>query len=197
MTVVASNFERKANDLYQTEGWATQAFLRHFPIRPGDLWWEPAAGNHMIADVLAQHSARVLTSDIETYDRQHDFIFDFNKPVLKPTRALGAANLCTNPPYGKQNRDAVTFAEYALTRCKGTVALLLTAKFDFGKNRQHLFRRNPRFAAKIVLYDRIRWFPGTETDGTEDHAWYVWRPDSVDNRTGTARLIYEGKDPWG
>ncbi len=65
------------------------------------------------------------------------------------------------------------------------------------QKRQHLFRRNPRFAAKIVLYDRIRWFPGTDKDGTEDHAWYVWRPESGDNRTGTARLIYEGKEPWG
>lgn len=197
MTVVASNFAPQINDLYQTDPWATEALLRHFPVRAGDLWWEPAAGNHMIADVLLAHGARVVTSDIATYERPHDFIFDFNAPKLKPMQALGAAHICTNPPYGKQNRDAVRFAEYALTRCKGTVALLLTAKFDFGNTRLHLFRRNPRFAAKIVLYDRIRWFPGTETDGTEDHAWYVWRPEHPDNRTGTARLIYEGKEPWG
>lgn len=196
MTVVASNFAPQINDLYQTDPWATEALLRHFPIRPGDLWWEAAAGNHMIADVLLAHGARVITSDIATYERPHDFLFDFNTPKLKPTRALGVANLCTNPPYGKQNRDAVRFAEYALTRCKGTVALLLTAKFDFGNSRLHLFRKNPRFAAKITLYDRIRWFPGTETDGTEDHAWYVWCPERPDNRTGNARLIYEGKEPW-
>lgn len=196
MTVVASNFERQINDLYQTAPWATEALLRHFPVTPGDLWWEPAAGNHMIADVLTEHGARVLTSDIETYEREHDFIFDFNKPVLKPMRAVGAQNICTNPPYGKQNNEARLFAEYALTRCKGVVALLLTAKFDFGIKRQHLFRKNARFAAKIVLYDRIRWFPDTENDGTEDHAWYVWRPDHPDNRPGTARIIYEGKEPW-
>lgn len=191
MTVVASNFERKANDLYQTEGWATEAFLRHFPIRPGDLWWEPAAGNHMIADVLVQHSARVLTSDIETYDRQHDFIFDFLKPDLKPTRALGAANILTNPPYGKGNRDAVRFAEYALTRCKGMVGLLLTAKFDFGKTRQHLFRNNPRFIGKIALIDRIQWFPG-DTTGTEDHCWLCWGPEG---RAPTPPvLMYEGRN---
>jgi hypothetical protein len=50
---------------------------------------------------------------------------------------------------------------------------LLTAKFDFGNTRHHLFRDNPRFAAKISLTDRISWTLDGIT-GTEDHAWYVW-----------------------
>ena len=187
MTVVASKFERKALDLYQTEPWATEALLRHFPVL-GMKVWEPAAGNHMMADVLREAGANIFTSDIATYDRKHDQIVDF----LNGETARDCDALYTNPPYGKGNRDAVRFAELALDRCVGFVALLLTAKFDFGKTRVHLFRDNPRFIAKIALLDRIQWFPGA-TSGTEDHAWYVWGPVPGEHY-GQARLLYEGNN---
>ena len=51
MTVVASKFERRPNELYRTEKWATEAQLRHFPVS-GRTVWEPAAGLHDMADVL-------------------------------------------------------------------------------------------------------------------------------------------------
>ena len=187
MTVVASNFERKTNDLYETEAWATEALLRHFPVK--DLFvWEPAAGNHKISDILHLHGADdVATTDIVTYDREHSRMADFLDPSASP---YFCDAIVTNPPYGKGNRQAVRFAELALERCDGLVALLLTAKFDFGKTRTHLFRDNPRFAAKIALIDRIQWFPG-DNSGTEDHAWYVW---DNGNECGRAKLFYEGRD---
>ncbi len=187
MTVTASNFERKVNDLYETEPWATRALLRHFPVT-GLTVWEPAAGNHKIASVLrAEGAADVITSDIATYDRQHDAIIDFLKIgcVSKPAHAI-----ITNPPYGKANRDAVKFAKNALDRCNGMVALLLTAKFDFGKTRKFLFQDNPRFMAKIALLDRISWAGNGET-GTEDHAWYVWGPK---DRQGAAPVMLYGEN---
>lgn len=194
MTVVASNYARKENDLYQTEPWATEALLRHFPVS-GMKVWEPAAGNHLMADVLREHGARVATTDIVPYDRAHDGLFDFLRGD-----SFGAPTICdfpdaivTNPPYGKGNRDAVRFAERALQHCHGLVALLLTAKFDFGKTRRHLFDDNPRFTAKIALVDRIQWFPGA-TSGTEDHAWYVWGAAPGIGR-GRAIALYEGKLP--
>lgn len=186
MTVVASNYARKENDLYQTEPWATEALLRVFPVA-GLTVWEPAAGNHLLADVLREGGAKVITSDIATYDRPHDHMLDF----LDPRFVFQACNaIITNPPYGKGNRDAVKFAELALKRCNGIVALLLTAKFDFGKTRQHLFGDCNRFMAKIALVDRIQWFPG-ESSGTEDHAWYVWGPDCYVNKC----MAWEGREP--
>lgn len=193
MTVVASNYARAANDLYQTEPWATEALLRHFPVAGMDVW-EPAAGNHLMADVLREAGAdRVWTSDVATYDRPHDQTFDFLADPLGP-HYFDA--IITNPPYGKGNRDAVRFVEHALLRCypseenaPGLIALLLTAKFDFGKTRLHLTRDNPRFTAKINLVDRIQWFPG-ETSGTEDHAWYVW---TARRPTEHPALFYEGR----
>lgn len=189
MTVVASNYERRQNDLYQTEPWATEALLRNFPVGHGWVVWEPAAGNHLMADVIRETGAKVVTSDIAAYDRAHDHIFDFLDPTL-PGRTANA--IYTNPPYGKGNRDAVKFARLALERCQGFVALLLTAKFDFGKTRADLFRDNPRFTAKIALVDRIQWFPG-DSSGTEDHAWYVWGPAPGDG-IGRARIIYEARN---
>lgn len=191
MTVVASNYARKENDLYQTEPFATEALLRHFPVTARRIW-EPAAGNHLMADVLREHGADVIASDIKTYDRQHDFLFDFLVDQPVPPVALTADGLITNPPYGKGNRDAVRFARQALARCDGFVALLLTMKFDSGKTRTDLLRDNPRFAAKIVLLDRIQWFPG-DHGGTEDHAWFIWLP--VGFPAGYPRLIYEGRRP--
>lgn len=187
MTIVQSRYARRQNDLYQTEKWATQALVRHFPVA-GLSIWEPAAGNHLIADVLSENGATVYTSDIVTYDRPHDLIYDF----LDDPRPLvcNVQGIVTNPPYGKQNRDAVRFARLALQRCPGLVALLLTAKFDFGNTRFDLFRDNPRFAAKIALTDRLSWTLDGET-GTEDHAWYVWR--GVDEPAAPPTMLYGGK----
>jgi hypothetical protein len=158
MTVAASNYSRKENDLYQTEPWATAALIRNFPVA-GLSVWEPAAGNHLIADVLREHGADVTTSDIAIYDRRHDAMVDFLQERFAYKNPPHNA-IITNPPYGKGNRGAVKFARLALERCRGLVALLLTAKFDFGKTRADLFANNPRFAAKIALVDRIQWFPG-------------------------------------
>ena len=186
MTVTASNYARAANDLYQTEPWATEVLLRHFPVA-GLHVWEPAAGDHMMADVLRLAGGRVFASDIVQYDRPHDTIMDFLKEEMFGSRSFFGA-IITNPPYGKGNRDAVRFAELALERCDGMVALLLTAKFDFGKTRRHLFQDNRRFLAKIALLDRISWAGNGET-GTEDHAWYVWGPGEYTH----ARMLWGGK----
>lgn len=193
MTVVASNYARKENDLYQTEPWATEALLRVCGLR-GRKVWEPAAGNHLMADVLREvGGADVFTSDIARYDRDHDYVFDFIAGHGWTPASFDA--IVTNPPYGKGNREAVRFAELALQRCDGLVALLLTAKFDFGKTRRHLFKDNKRFCAKIALVDRIQWFPG-DSSGTEDHAWYVWTSaDGVDQQYGKPIMLWEGRTP--
>jgi hypothetical protein len=189
MTVVASNFERAANEHYQTEQWATEALLRRFPMT-GYTVWEPAAGGHKMADVLKDYGAIVWTSDIEFYGREHDEECDFLKVLWLPKIPWRPDAIVTNPPYGKGNRLAVRFIEMALARTLGNVAMLLTAKFDFGKTRHHLFRDCDRFMAKINLVDRVSWAGNGET-GTEDHAWYVWGPKGS-GRNGP-RIFYEGK----
>jgi len=182
MTTVASGYEREPNDLYETEPWATRVLLRRFPSVRGRNIWEPAAGNHKIADVLRWEGANVHASDIVQYDRKHDGILDF----LKVPSPQTPYDIVTNPPYGPGNRIAAQFARLALQRTDNWIALLMPAIFDFGKSRRDLFADNPRFAFKIALVDRIQWFDG-EHGGTQNHAWYVWKPINV------PILYYEGK----
>lgn len=194
MTITASGYAPQPNELYETPYWAVSALLRQMPDVTGLSIWEPAAGNHRIVDMLRFAGANVTTSDIATYQRQHDYIFDFINS-LPPNIVLPFDMLITNPPYGKGNKLAVQFARNALACCIGWVALLLTAKFDWGSTRVDLFRDNNRWHKKIVLIDRLLWFDGPKAkDGTEDHAWYIWRPvDHVDTVAHTAPVIaYEG-----
>lgn len=182
MTVVKSNYELTHNELYETEYWCTQKLIKHFPVE-GLTVHEPCAGNHKIADVLMLAGAAVITSDIEQYNRPHMFLHDYLNALPIQTDCV-----ITNPPYGAQNRLAAKFARLALERCSGLVAMLLTAKFDSGSTRHDLFRNSKRFAAKIVLTDRVKWFG--DGGGTDDHAWFVWTAPH-DRRPV---LIYEGRD---
>lgn len=194
MTVTASSFARNHNDLYETESWATEALLRVIGNRLGDkAIWEPSAGNHKIADVLTVYGHVVYTSDIQIYDYPHNALLDFFDPSLKTANRY---HIITNPPYGKGNRIATRYAERALDLCPdGWIALLLTAKFDFGKTRRHLFADCPRFHGKINLVDRISWAGNGQT-GTEDHAWYLWHPSHMNPLYSHApRIFYEGKKP--
>lgn len=187
MTVTASRYARKPQDSYETEPWVTEALLKHLQVKNLRVW-EPAAGNHLMADVIKRHGAKVTTSDIATYDRRHTFEVDFLSDELGVSPGHVDA-MITNPPYGPQGRTAVKFIEKALDLCPGQVAMLLTAKFDSGRTRAHLFRDNPRFCLKIVLLDRISWTLNGST-GTEDHAIYIWRG----KRHGRhPQIIYEEK----
>jgi len=84
-------------------------------------------------------------------------------------------DIWSNPPYS----IAVKFIEHALRLAKAAgakVVLLLSADFDSGKTRRHLFQDNPAFARKYVLTDRIRWanLDQKEDGPSKNHAWYVW-----------------------
>lgn len=185
MTVVKSRFEPKENQFYETPTWAVHSLLKI--VAPKGSIWESSAGNHRIADVLKKNTKNsiVTTSDITRYERQHDFIFDFFNDYVDEEKFDW---IITNPPYGAGNRMAVQYAELALRRAHN-VALLLTAKFDFGKTRTNLFRDNPRFYGKINLLDRLSFFDGKT--GTEDHAWYIWQDEEVGR---IPRLFYEEKE---
>jgi len=176
MTVTRSRHRLMPNNFYPTPSWATEALLLHLPVA-GLRIWEPAAGDHKMADVLRRHGAGVLTSDIASYGRSHNLTFDFlQEDSAAPWHVDG---IITNPPYGARNELAVRFAHLALQRCKRHVALLLTANFDSASTRLPFFR-SPRFKRKIVLVDRLRFFGGKgSTDGTSDHAWFIWGPGSI------------------
>ena len=148
MTVTASNYDLRPNDLYETEAWAVDALVRACPAIRNSAVYEPAAGNHAIAEALAKHYCITTTSDIETYQWKHDFEADF----LTDDRCVSVAQdnhwIITNPPYGKSNRLAVKFIERALEVQNVSIAMLLTAKFDFGKNSAASIQRQPSLCSQ-------------------------------------------------
>ena len=57
--------------------------------------------------------------------------------------------------------------------------MLLRNDFDSAITRQHLFRNEPRFAFKLVLLNRIKWFDGPSSP-SDNHAWFCWLQDNED-----------------
>jgi len=139
--------------------------------------------------VFQKNQIPVYSSDIETYNYEHDEILDFlNKP--DDYNPFNADVIFTNPPYGQGNKLAVQFVRKSLnTRGIRKVAMLLTPKFDFGSTRTDLFRDNPAFVGKLHLLDRISWAENGKT-GTDDSAWYFWDKDNTDH----PRCFYGGKN---
>ena len=92
--------------------------------------------------------------------------------------------LITNPPYGDRRRGelAVAFIEHALKLKIPRIAMLLRNDFDSAITRQHLFRNEPRFAFKLVLLNRIKWFDGPSSP-SDNHSWFVWSQDNEDMPT--------------
>lgn len=182
MTQRHSGYERLERDAYMTPTWATDILTREIAtrLRPGATIWEPAAGTGQMAQALQMAGYRVVSSDIHaptdsgTLQSNRLLVGDFLDEGC-PFLPFGFDAIVTNPPY-KRAEDFVRRA-LALTRpTGGLVAMLLGAKFDWGKTRSDIFSDCPAWGLKIVIVDRIVWFdpqPG-DSSPSEDHAWYVW-----------------------
>lgn len=89
-------------------------------------------------------------------------------------------DVVTNPPYGKQGKTAEAFIRRALNlteRWQGRVAMLLPVDFDSAATRAGIFRDMPSFAEKLVLLERIVWFPksnGDQVSPSQNWAWFRW-----------------------
>ena len=116
----------------------------------------------------------LLRCKINAVGTEHDFL-TINEPPV------GVDTVICNPPYGENRRGelAVAFIEHALALKVPRIAMLLRADFDSAVTRQHLFRNEPRFAFKLVLLNRIKWFDGPSSP-SDNHAWFCWMQDNED-----------------
>lgn len=155
-----SGYERKERDAYETPEWVTEALLPHLPTTDCVVW-EPACGSGKMVRALLKAGFDVTSSDIAD---GRDFL---TQPAPKPFRAI-----ITNPPY----ELAQEFIERAIsmTASKGFVAMLLRTDYDHAKTRAHLFSMSPRFAKKVVLRKRIKWFEDSKGQPSFNHAWFIW-----------------------
>jgi hypothetical protein len=152
-----SGYPRQPDDEYETPAWVTRAVA---PYLRCSRAWDPANGaSSKLALTLRQEGFKVVT----TTD-------DFLSRDSLPHRRIDG--IVTNPPYGNSGRTACQFIEHALA-LSPFVAMLLRVDFDSGKTRVSLFRNCKAFARKVVLLDRIMWFPGDSGPST-NHAWFIW-----------------------
>lgn len=183
-----SGYARKANDLYQTPAWVTEALCRSIALPPVLL--EPACGDGQMERTLVAMGHTVIASDIEpgldSSGAAHDFLA-LDYPVIDEHREIGG--IVTNPPFSLADE----FVMHAINRMKrgaGMVAMLLPSDWDHAACRRHLLGECPQFAKKVVLTRRIRWFEGTDDDKGKqpmnNHAWYVWDW----RHHGPAQIIY-------
>jgi hypothetical protein len=153
-----SEYPRRPNDDYATPPWVAQVIapcLRQHAMR----LWDPACGAGQLVQALRAEGFQVVGTD-------DDFLA---RTALPHDRVDG---IVTNPPYGIGGRLACQFIAHAIQLAPLT-AMLLRIDFDSGKTRTPLFRDCPTFAQKVVLLDRIMWFPGDVGPST-NHTWFIW-----------------------
>jgi hypothetical protein len=174
-----THYIRRPADHYPTPAWVTEALIpylmRHITI--DDFVWECACGTGVMADVLKQHFARVLCSDLEDYGYPAKTV-DF---LAHQTAFDGA--IVTNPPYGDQAEQFIRHALH-VTKPQGVVAMLLRHEYDCARERVDLFNQPP-FARQIVLTSRPRWIEGTTGAPRHNFSWFIfdhkWTTEPVKN----------------
>lgn len=195
MSQRASGYARKADEEYPTPIWCADVIGDYLRRQGLTHIWEPAAGHRAFATALREQGFSVTATT-------RDF-FGFAEPPKNKLGGIDVQAIVTNPPYGDDRRGklAADFVRHAVSFLGfqfGTaaradiccVAMLLRIDFDSAKTRVDLFRDNLRFAGKIVLLDRVKWFAGPSSP-SENHAWYVWgRPVSQDRPPG---IVYAGR----
>jgi hypothetical protein len=171
-----TGYARVARDFYSTPSWVTNALVELVNVR-NKRTWECASGAGDMSEPLGAAGARVFSSDI--IDRGYpafDLLYDFTSP---PDPAMQSWDgIITNPPFGPRGKLAEAFIESGLRRIgEGFLALLLPADFDSAKTRMHLFGGCARFAGKLVLTRRVKWFEHPTNpcmQPKENSAWYLW-----------------------
>ena len=169
-TIGASNHcdeERSKLDYYGTDPRSTRALLEVEKF--SELIWEPAAGHHLMVDVLRDAGYIVLASDIAEYDEVEHQKIDF----LEGEHAW-MGDIITNPPYGLSTE----FAVQALKAVKPghKVALFLRLLFLEGTKRyEKLFKDNP---PKTIYVFSNRQVSDKNDDFSKGsavaYAWFVW-----------------------
>ena len=170
-----AGYARIERDLYPTPSWVTELLSKVANVHSKDVW-ECACGDGRMSDALIDAGARVFSTDVVDYGYPgFNGIFDF---MSDRCMAGNFAGIITNPPFGPRGKWAERFIASGLQRMgNGFLALLLPADFDSARTRMHLFGNCQRFAGKLVLTQRVKWFEhptNPRMQPKENSAWYLW-----------------------
>lgn len=162
----ASGYDRMPDELYETPAWCVDAltpFLKRLRVHSV---WEPAPGSGKLAFALKDN-------DFEVVATQSNFLVYQGMPLPKIDAIV------TNPPYSspRGGDQASIFIRTALSKPVRIVAMLLRTDFDHAKSRVDIFRDCSSFEGKVVLLDRIKWFPG-DSSPSDNHSWWIWSKEA-------------------
>lgn len=177
-TVMGSRVEPDDSlDYFPTPPWATRALLNHVLPAAGLAGkrlasaWEPACGEGHIAEVLAEYTDVLLSSDIHDYG--YGQVFDFLGNDIKLINP-SVDWIVTNPPFGKKTEP---FVLRALEMAKVGVAMFVRMQWLETTGRyDRIYSKTPPtiigFFAERVPLCKGEWKP--EGDTATAYIWLVW-----------------------
>ena len=166
-----SNFKRVARDCYDTPHSAVQPLLPY--LRNNTRFYEPAAGEGALVRHL-EGAGHICAGASDIVPRGDNImLMDFLH--LHLSDVTRAEMVITNPPWGRKLLHALILH----LRQLGLPAwLLIDANWAFTAQAAPFLP----YCACIVTIGRVRWMPGTDSDGKDDCAWFQFEPTPV-NRT--------------
>jgi hypothetical protein len=160
--IVGYSDTREKDDFYATPEASTKQLLAKEGFVGGI--YEPCCGQGHIATVLEDAGYEVEASDL-IYRGYGTPRIDF---LMERTRR---DNIVTNPPY----KNALDFAEQAITLSKRKVALLLKLSFLEGVARHKFFQQHPPKTVWVFSQRQSLMKNGTPySGGMMALAWFVW-----------------------
>jgi hypothetical protein len=160
--------ERAKNDYYGTNPESTKALLKVESF--DDYIWEPAAGHHLIANVLEEAGYEVLTTDLVDYG----FGDDTGDFLAIEGENFHEGDIITNPPYGLATEFALKALEVVTPGHK--VAMFLRTLFLEGTKRyEKLFRDQPPRTVYVFTNRQVSDKNDDFNKGSAvSYSWFVW-----------------------
>ena len=164
-----SDFKRLARDAYDTPREAVLPLLPH--LEPGTNFVEPCAGRGELVRHLedAGHFCRVAY-DIEP---RADTVLRRDMQLLTMQDMLHAGWVITNPPWKRPLLHALI---ERLRNLKVNAWLLFDANWVFTAQAVPFLP----YCEMVVTIGRVIWIPGTSMTGKDDCAWFLFRPEAVE-----------------
>lgn len=160
--------ERAKNDYYGTNPESTKALLK---VETFDNFiWEPAAGHHLIADVLTDAGYDVMTTDLVDYG----FGDDTGDFLAIEGENFHEGDIVTNPPYGLATEFALK--ALAVVTPGHKVAMFLRTLFLEGTKRyEKLFRDQPPRTVYVFTNRQVSDKNDDFNKGSAvSYSWFVW-----------------------
>ncbi|RRI02320.1 hypothetical protein EH240_12705 [Mesorhizobium tamadayense] len=155
-----SNYPRISKDFYPTPAKAVLPLLPF--LRPGTRFIEPCGGDGALISHLEAHGHTCVGAvDIEP---RHRSIVARDALTLTTTDVVGAECFITNLPWSRPVLHPL------LAHLKGLLPLWTI----IDSNWAHTIQAGPHmhYCSQVVSIGRVRWIPGTSSDGKDDASWY-------------------------